>query len=78
MCQFQGPSTAHTRLLTGTFLWNSIINNKFHRPHSEQFSLQLLSTEDIVPEKTVDSKVYGLSRVMGTVILEKDGADELS
>ncbi len=28
-------------------------------PHCEQFSLELLSTEDTVPKKTVDSKLHG-------------------
>lgn len=48
-----------------------------NRTHCVQFSLELHSSKEIVPVKTVDSEVCGLLRVMGTLFLGTDAAVEV-
>lgn len=43
-----------------------------HRPHSQQFDLELLSGEQIIHMKTADGVLCGLSRVTGTLFQERD------
>lgn len=52
------------------FLW--IIR----RPRRQQFSLELLSNEETLAVKTVDSEVCGLSTVSGDIVSERDLAVE--
>lgn len=53
----------------GTAAWLSLI---IHRPHSEQFLSELLSTKEIVLLKRLLGEVCGLFRMTGTVFLDRD------
>ncbi len=53
-------------------VWWSWIKAVIHRLLCERFSLELVSTKEIVPTKTVDSMFCGFYRVTGTVLFWKE------